>query len=119
MTVLKAHNEDHEPEETRSFRATLESIYTLEYDDDHRFPDIESLRRQVFAQGTCESLYCDSDELLMAEDTHCVGEDCEDECLIPEEFKTLPGEATVDVMAFLGIRRAEPIRVNRQAQEWE
>lgn len=46
------------------------------------------------------------------------GEDCE-ECAIPEEYKQI--ENPVDVMAYLGIRRAEPIRatVHRTAGDWE
>lgn len=44
-------------------------------------------------------------------------DDC-DECAIPDEYKNVfPAEEQIDVMAFLGIRRAEPLRVNRR--EWE
>ena len=46
----------------------------------------------------------------------CVGDDCE-ECLIPDDFKAQPGSIEpVDVMDFLGIRRAEPLRKYR---DWE
>lgn len=40
------------------------------------------------------------------------GEDCE-ECEIPEAWKKIPEGEEIDVMGFLGIRRAEPIRVKR------
>jgi hypothetical protein len=46
------------------------------------------------------------------------GEDC-DECLIPEEYKIVANEEAVDVMAFLGIRRADPLLVTRAARDWE
>jgi hypothetical protein len=53
----------------------------------------------------------------------CSGEECDSEehdCAIPEEYKTLSDEAVSDVLAFLGIRRAEPLRVYRQAaRDWE
>lgn len=46
-------------------------------------------------------------------------DDCE-ECAIPDEYKTvMPAEEQIDVMAFLGIRRAEPLRVNRKSLEWD
>lgn len=56
-----------------------------------------------------ESLY-----YITPEDDDCVGgdNDCDDEeCTIPEEYKTVQGAASFDVMAYLGISRAEPIRV--------
>jgi hypothetical protein len=44
------------------------------------------------------------------------GDDCE-ECAIPEDWKTLSGSADqIDVMQFLGIRRAEPLL---KAADWE
>ena len=49
-------------------------------------------------------------EYVAAED-ECVGDDdCDEECEIPEEYKTAEG-ASFDVMAYLGISRAEPLRV--------
>lgn len=49
----------------------------------------------------------------------CGEDDCEDECLIPEEYKIAAQEETVDVMAFLGIKRAEPLRTVPYARDWE
>jgi hypothetical protein len=44
------------------------------------------------------------------------GDDCE-ECEIPEAWKTQSGPAEqIDVMQFLGIRRAEPLL---KAADWE
>jgi hypothetical protein len=45
---------------------------------------------------------------LFAMEDDCVGEDCEEECLIPEEYKS---NVSFDVMAYLGIQRAEPVRI--------
>ena len=47
----------------------------------------------------------------------CQGDECE-ECLIPEEFKNKEHEK-IDVMAFLGIRRAAPIQVNPELLAWQ
>jgi hypothetical protein len=44
----------------------------------------------------------------------CV-EDCE-ECEIPDDMKLLPDSQQVDVMKFLGIHRAEPLR---KKQDWD
>lgn len=44
------------------------------------------------------------------DEEECIGNECEEECSIPDEYKTLEGEA-IDVMGFLGIKRAEPLRV--------
>ena len=52
-------------------------------------------------------------------DLLCEGHDCDmdgEECQIPDAFKTLPSAESVDVMSFLGIRRAEPLRVQTDWQ---
>jgi hypothetical protein len=41
------------------------------------------------------------------------------QCEIPDDFKDSTGFEPVDVMAFLGIRRAEPLRVERNQPDWE
>ena len=48
------------------------------------------------------------ESLAVEEDSLSCGADCED-CLIPEEFKSFPGNQAFDVMAYLGIKRAEPV----------
>uniref|UniRef100_A0A7S3P3N5 Uncharacterized protein n=1 Tax=Amphora coffeiformis TaxID=265554 RepID=A0A7S3P3N5_9STRA len=52
-----------------------------------------------------ESLY------IAPPEDECMGDDddCDEECKIPEEYKTAEG-ASFDVMAYLGISRAEPLR---------
>jgi hypothetical protein len=53
----------------------------------------------------------------------CIGKEYDSEehdCAIPEEYKTLSDEAAHEVLKFLGIRRAEPLRVDRRgARDWE
>jgi hypothetical protein len=49
------------------------------------------------------------------------GEDCE-ECAIPDEYKRVASDNSMDVMAYLGIRRAQPIRLashHHSAGDWE
>eukprot|EP00429_Kryptoperidinium_foliaceum_P127862 CAMPEP_0176262088 /NCGR_PEP_ID=MMETSP0121_2-20121125/40432_1 /TAXON_ID=160619 /ORGANISM="Kryptoperidinium foliaceum, Strain CCMP 1326" /LENGTH=107 /DNA_ID=CAMNT_0017602047 /DNA_START=147 /DNA_END=470 /DNA_ORIENTATION=+ len=47
----------------------------------------------------------------------CSGEDCEQECLIPEEWTLSAGDMdSTQVMNFLGIRRAQPVR---RSADWE
>eukprot|EP00573_Skeletonema_grethae_P000897 CAMPEP_0201687998 /NCGR_PEP_ID=MMETSP0578-20130828/1799_1 /ASSEMBLY_ACC=CAM_ASM_000663 /TAXON_ID=267565 /ORGANISM="Skeletonema grethea, Strain CCMP 1804" /LENGTH=215 /DNA_ID=CAMNT_0048172187 /DNA_START=73 /DNA_END=720 /DNA_ORIENTATION=- len=49
----------------------------------------------------------------------CLGDYCGDEseqCDIPEHYKEFKGAPKVDVMSFLGIKRAEPIHVQR---DWD
>mmetsp|Transcript_17116 Transcript_17116/g.32703 ORF Transcript_17116/g.32703 Transcript_17116/m.32703 type:complete len:211 (+) Transcript_17116:125-757(+) len=46
----------------------------------------------------------------------CCGFDCDEQCEIPEEYKLTSEAPKVDVMSFLGIRRAEPLRVGR---DWD
>ncbi|KAL7514173.1 hypothetical protein ACHAXN_013275 [Cyclotella atomus] len=47
----------------------------------------------------------------------CCGEECDEQCEIPEYYKRFANkDAKVDVMAFLGIKRAEPLRVQR---DWD
>ena len=63
--------------------------------------------KQPLAWNPIESLY------ISATQDQCMGDDdddCDEECKIPEEYKTAEG-ASFDVMAYLGISRAEPLRV--------
>lgn len=47
----------------------------------------------------------------------CCGDDCDEQCEIPEDYKRFADkDIKVDVMAFLGIKRAEPLRVQR---DWD
>ncbi|KAL7485189.1 hypothetical protein ACHAW6_010790 [Cyclotella cf. meneghiniana] len=48
----------------------------------------------------------------------CCGDDCDEQCDIPEDYKRFArtDAPKVDVMSFLGIRRPEPLRVQR---DWD
>ncbi|KAL3795273.1 hypothetical protein HJC23_008358 [Cyclotella cryptica] len=48
----------------------------------------------------------------------CCGDECDEQCDIPEDYKrfTRTDAPKVDVMSFLGIRRPEPLRVQR---DWD
>lgn len=54
---------------------------------------------------------------------NCVGDQCsldDEECEIPEEFKLLPNTNTVNVMDFLGIQRAEPLKAHQTTtDDWQ
>jgi len=42
--------------------------------------------------------------------------DINEQCDIPDDFKMLPNNNSVDVMNFLGIQRAEPLRIEH---DWD
>jgi hypothetical protein len=52
-----------------------------------------------------------------AGDVICTGEECDLECDIPKEWSEIKGEVELNnVMEFLGIRRAQPLR---RAVDWQ
>jgi hypothetical protein len=113
-TALKATDRDHEDWDG------MEQFHTLHYEDTDTHVDGEPLRSRIFISqpllwepSTLDDIYPTFDDL----EAPC-GEDC-DECLIPEEYKIVANEEAVDVMAFLGIRRAEPLQVTRLALDWD
>lgn len=92
--------------------------YTISFAEDSNFP--------IWMEGGAERRvhvddWMDFDLTDGAEEPYCVGEccggDCE-QCEIPEDFRvTANGDLPeVDVLAFLGIRRAEPLQVR---QDWD
>jgi hypothetical protein len=132
-TALRATNENEEEHESasrhRHSSGDLSRIsYTLHYES--RYVDVngELLRSRLFiaeplvldaAMFGIKNPYDSVDGDLLDEDYLSCGEDCM-ECPIPEEYKEIAAENKIDVMAFLGLRRAEPIRVDRHLQgEWE
>jgi hypothetical protein len=113
-TALKAADRDHEDWDW------MEQTHTLHYEDTDTYVDGESLRSRIFISqpllwepSMLDDIYPSFDSI----EAPC-GEDCE-ECLIPEEYKIKANEEAVDVMAFLGIRRADPLLVTRPALDWE
>lgn len=119
---LKATTSDRDGESSNSYRASLERSFALEYSEDlsrllqPAIPvDLHIAEDDIL--GGCWSFGVaegDTDSLA-----NCSGEDCEEDCPIPEKFKILSVEASKDVMEFLGIRRAEPLRVTGRSRDWE
>ena len=129
LTILRASSsqDDHEKEALATYRATLQKAYDLDYhkrsksvhDIERVRNDYESIRplidindRDASFQSLIEAEADDFDF------SSCDGEDC-DECVIPDDFKTMSGESSIDVMSFLGIRRVEPLKVMRLQGEWD
>jgi hypothetical protein len=113
-TQLKMKKSDEGLEE---YRALLEQSFVQSYHDEidiGYFYDTLSLRADVGA-----SLSSGNYDWTVEAMTAC-GDDCE-ECLIPEDLKILPDcEKDIDVMAFLGIQRAEPLQVTRSGTiDWD
>ena len=81
------------------------------YHDDFHLDDQDSL-------AYVEDSDFDEDNILLTSSFYVIGEEEEEEdCQIPEELKLSPGEIDPsDVMNFLGIRRAEPLR---KVSDWE
>lgn len=84
--------------------------------------EIHNFREQL-EQSFSEQVGLDEDDYLPYDSSEygfdvvvCDG-DCE-QCEIPEDLKILPNVQPQDVMRFLGISRAEPLRVERE-RDWE
>jgi len=122
-----------------NYRAVLERTFQLQYDEDdyldflvervhqedstkapqsYTHPSSSVLNMEEFS-ATEEPVF---DETLSS-DLRCSGDACDEDedgdCPIPDEFKILPSELSVDVMNFLGIQRAEPLLKDRFVGEWE
>jgi hypothetical protein len=105
-SLLRAHPRDQDPEEAdliEVYRSNLQSSYVSYYEDEHEVYDL------IKKYGKSEDAASVPKSISRNWRENC-GEDCED-CEIPNDFKILPGAVNpVDVMDFLGIRRAEPLR---------
>jgi len=141
-TALKAASSDddddedssqqQQQQELRSYRASLEKAYALDYDSmdlvrfdftDDNGDDDFNLVSSVIEFGGRAAKGGDSATALAS----CAGDDCdygsdddEDDCPIPESFKR--AASSLDVLAFLGIQRAQPLAVPptaRRQREWE
>jgi hypothetical protein len=134
-TFLKASSETDDRRDfdrlgdrsARSFRADLERTFALH----------DSTNRQGHQASSQDYISLDSsllDELVgyhdvtyepsfaLPSEIFCKGDGCdsdEHDCLIPDEFKVLSDDAANEVLSYLGIRRAEPIRVDQQMRIWE
>ena len=110
----------------RSFRADLERTFALHESTNregqssaHDYFTLDSslLDELVgYHDVTYESSFASPSE------TFCKGDGCdsdEDDCFIPDEFKVLSDDDANQVLSYLGIRRAEPIRVDQPMRTWE
>lgn len=134
------HHDGNDDEIVQSYRSTLERLFNLEYneeEEDGYSIDSHELGRQtttpsssgpvlfpMLDHGADDHPEFDRDDFLCNVDDENCNE--EQDCPIPEDFKSLPGgESNIDVMAFLGIRRVEPLKVKTNndrtssSSEWE
>jgi hypothetical protein len=127
---LCAISDCDEPDDHDNFTPASNRLYTIHYENQFEELDGEVLRRRFFI---AEPFIFDSSTFGVAnpfdapeevagasvydiDDGSCSGDDC-DECSIPEGYKYV--DSPVDVMAYLGIKRVEPIRALHQFADWE
>ena len=119
---------ENENEEEHQNLVSQQRSYSLHYENRYEEIDGEYFQSRLFISepfildASVFGIINPYDKLTEGEDDDAFaacGEDCE-ECAIPEEYKLV--ENPIDVMAYLGIRRAEAIRVvgnNFSAGNWE
>jgi hypothetical protein len=103
-----------------SYRAQLERTYSASelyldeggFFDMRHFEDSDFVRKEVI--HSINNSNHDDNDGWTAEAMEACGDDCE-ECLIPEDLKIIP-DNSINVMAFLGIRRAEPLK---KKMDWD
>jgi hypothetical protein len=116
--MLKLSSSDEVQDESFSVR----SRYVLE---ERRSPHVEErlfVARPVYylwgmEAGSIPDFFAPPSDALVdfpkdefwLDDDLCVGVDCEVDCLIPDNFKS---NSAVDVMEYLGLRRAKPLDVH-------
>lgn len=107
---------DHEPlfaegDQLHDYISRLEAIM----DSDFYIDDTDDNSQRLLEGGERVVL----GDWMEWEETPCFGDSCGDDfdqCDIPEEYKVAAPK--VDVMSFLGIRRAEPLQVN-SLRDWD
>lgn len=128
FSILEAKKNNDHDEDLVNFRQLLERSFST-FDGDSDDPISAFVREEgeldnddVSVKRALDRMYVSDSSSAEAVDSPCDGEYCDidGECAIPESFKIVPGKDAVDVMAFLGIRRAEPIRVGEgNSGEWQ
>jgi hypothetical protein len=106
--------------EMNDFVSRLEALYELDTSDIFRDDTDAAPSNSLDSKRLLE----EGDRVVLGDwmewdEGPCYGDTCggdDDQCDIPEEFKVAAPK--VDVMSFLGIRRAEPIQVQRQ-RDWD
>jgi hypothetical protein len=121
---LKASDsDDHSQDASVSeFRQRLERSFEV-FDGDSTEAMSAFVRRdssdKAASRAAVDRMYSYDAEATKGDDLLCEGEDCDmdgEECKIPDTFKVFPSAESLDVMSFLGIRRAEPLRVRKDWQ---
>lgn len=113
---VQRDDRDHDEDGLEETRSSGSSFFFL----DDPLVHVERLNALLFQDDTIFLWESDANTVDNSFDTEtdCVGDDCEEECLIPEHYKQLAAENPIDVLAFLGIQRAEPLQ-SKQASSWE
>jgi hypothetical protein len=128
---LFAVSDYDEPDEHENITVASSRVYTIPYETQFEELDGEVFQRRLFiaepfifhsSMFGVRNPFDTSEEVTNAvimdnaDYGSCIGDDC-DECFIPEEYKHV--ESHVDVMAYLGIKRVEPIRALLLPGDWE
>uniref|UniRef100_A0A7S2R1D0 Uncharacterized protein n=1 Tax=Eucampia antarctica TaxID=49252 RepID=A0A7S2R1D0_9STRA len=105
-TLLQAQKDDSRDENIEMLRNDLETMFS----NDRQLFQFDREDNQATTTSVTSSISNFGD---WVDASPCRGEECE-QCEIPDEFKLPDTLSPVDVMAILGIQRAEPIRLNRK-----
>jgi len=133
--IWKAEFSGDHQEEKEEHRHHQSRGYTLHFENRYESVDGETIHSRLFISepfvldaamfGVANPYEAAVDPALPAVDTPTENyEDVDDsqDCAIPDEYKKMAELTQVDVMAFLGIKRAVPLRANGLSDavgEWE
>ena len=110
MVANENHHMEHDGDDHMTLETPVEVEHYVhtEHNDSYRLLDLVKERAEELASEAFAGF---------SKEKPCVGEDCDIECLIPEDWSPKPGDMdSKEVMSFLGIRRVEPLR---RPTDWE
>jgi hypothetical protein len=112
-TVLRAkvNGRDEDALLIEQYRSRLETSYVTYSEERDSIYDFIQQEEDKSGRAVGPAL----SQSLSADWFEPCGDDCE-ECEIPDDMKILPDSQQMDVMTFLGIHRAEPLR---KKQDWD
>lgn len=112
-TVLRAKKNDRDEDALliEQYRSRLETTYVTYSEQSGSIYDFIQQEKDDKSGKAVDP----TPQSLSADWFEPCGDDC-DECEIPDDMKILPDSQQVDVMKFLGIHRAEPLR---KKQDWD
>lgn len=125
-TLLRASEHEHDERDTVdvSRSSLVGRTYALRFEETDIYVDGERLESRLFISQPLlwEPSPLDKDlndvDFFGGEEP-CRGADCEEECLIPDEYKVVSEEQVQAAMAFLDIRKAEPLLASRPIMDWQ